>query len=483
MSSVAKILVADDEPSVLSGIQKGLSKHGYFVATAKDGLEAAEKLAKERFDLVLSDLKMPKADGIELLNRAKEIDRNIPFIMLTGYGTKENALLAMKLGAYDYIPKPFTINELTEVVNRAVKENKSAVDDEKIISKKISSSRISEFVEFLMKKNDVVAPIARGNGNIFARLEDSKSASLEYVTTTLPPKKFLLPVEEELFKFNREKGTVESGKREIKPTVLLGIHPADMQGILRLDQAFTEGYPEANYIERRKNTAIVGVLPKTDSKSFANDMGAGDTKAGFDLFMTKVFDTYIVDILTSKGKKLIDDYDGFEELGKEDVDQAKAVKKAKMREEQSLGCQPKDIQELVKMASDDKIWKELSAKCLSCGSCSLVCPTCYCFDVTDKLSLNLKEGARYRKWDSCQTDMFATVAGGENFREHREQRLKHRFMHKFSYFAGKFGTNMCVGCGRCARACVAGINPIDVIQKLSKEYGMLLVSKVFKYMN
>ena len=112
----------------------------------------------------------------------------------------------------------------------------------------------------------------------------------------------------------------------------------------------------------------------------------------------------------------------------------------------------------------------MSKKCLSCGSCNLVCPTCYCFDVTDRLQLNLKDGKRFRRWDSCQLDSFAAVATGENFRTERKNRLKHRLNRKCLYETSDYGKPSCVGCGRCARACVAGIDIKEAINILAERH-------------
>ena len=99
----------------------------------------------------------------------------------------------------------------------------------------------------------------------------------------------------------------------------------------------------------------------------------------------------------------------------------------------------------------------------------MVCPTCYCFDVADELALNLKKGERIRRWDACMLSDFAVVAGGENFRPKAKERLKHRIMRKFNYLMKKHGEAVCVGCGRCVRACLADISPKKITETLTGE--------------
>jgi DNA-binding NtrC family response regulator len=124
MGPKAKILVIDDEMVVLNSCRKILSAEGYELQTVRTGVEGLERLSREKFDLVLTDLMMPEMSGIEVLKRIKLLDQDLVTIMMTGYSTVQTAVEAMKLGAYDYIPKPFTYEELLEAVERALEKKK-----------------------------------------------------------------------------------------------------------------------------------------------------------------------------------------------------------------------------------------------------------------------------------------------------------------------------------------------------------------------
>jgi DNA-binding NtrC family response regulator len=115
-----KILIADDEKNMLWALKKALKDENYRITTASDGMEAYNMAANEEPDLMLLDLRMPKMDGLEVLKKLKEEDRNIPVVMITAHGTMESAIDAMKLGAIDYISKPFDIEELSLVINKAL---------------------------------------------------------------------------------------------------------------------------------------------------------------------------------------------------------------------------------------------------------------------------------------------------------------------------------------------------------------------------
>ena len=117
---MAKLLVVDDEKNLRLVIQKEMSRVGHLVETAPDGEAAWEILEARDFDVLLCDINMPRLDGMALLRRVREKIANPPeIIMLTGQGTVETAIEAMKLGAYDYLTKPYRIAELAALVDQA----------------------------------------------------------------------------------------------------------------------------------------------------------------------------------------------------------------------------------------------------------------------------------------------------------------------------------------------------------------------------
>lgn len=121
-NKLAKILVVDDDQGSLSAMQEVLDRAGYEVIAVRSGAEAYQLLNATQFDLVLTDLKMPTIDGMEILNAAKRIDPNIGVIIITGYGSIENAVNAMKSGALHYLSKPINIDELRVVVKNALEK-------------------------------------------------------------------------------------------------------------------------------------------------------------------------------------------------------------------------------------------------------------------------------------------------------------------------------------------------------------------------
>ncbi len=137
------ILVVDDENSIRELLQEYLSLEGYKVDTAKDGNDAYEYLRKSYYDIVLTDLEMPGMNGIELLKKANSQGLNHKFIILTGFGTVETAIMALKLGAVDYILKPFKLEELGLIIKKAIQRRR--LEEENIqLKEALSLYQISE---------------------------------------------------------------------------------------------------------------------------------------------------------------------------------------------------------------------------------------------------------------------------------------------------------------------------------------------------
>ncbi len=119
-----KILVVDDEDIVRTSCNRALTPEGYEVKMARNGLDGLKMASEEHFDLVLTDLKMPDMDGIEVLRKIKEQWPGVEVIIITGYQTVDTAVKAIKLGAFDYIEKPFTPDALVAAVTKALEQRK-----------------------------------------------------------------------------------------------------------------------------------------------------------------------------------------------------------------------------------------------------------------------------------------------------------------------------------------------------------------------
>ncbi len=326
----------------------------------------------------------------------------------------------------------------------------------------LPQEHVAQFVEHLMQKGAVFGPKSKGKKFVFDRISSPEEAVLDYQTTILPPKKFFQPPVEPLFKFNRAELKVEDPVEELPDTkIMLGIHNYDMHGILRLDYAMTRGTVDEAWVERRKGWIFIGVSYEPDDFHFAPSVGIDvSNREGLDLFLNRGKNGYVVEVLTEKGEELVKDFNMF----KDDIE----VLDEDVRFHNRILPHYEDLPDLLARSYDHPVWQKMAERCFSCGSCTLVCPTCYCFDVVDELNLNLVEGERKRKWDSCQLLPFTEVAGGEVFRKDRSARVAHRIYRKFKYITDHYGKPFCVGCGRCTRSCTAKISITEIVNEIAR---------------
>jgi sulfhydrogenase subunit beta (sulfur reductase) len=335
---------------------------------------------------------------------------------------------------------------------------------------KIGKQDLDLFVSVLPAFGEVYAPIKRGNGFAFERPTQWSDVQLNYPRTILPPKKLLLPPRETTFAFDPNQGFQDKLAEASKPMVLFGVHPYDIYGLNILDRVFAQAkYPDPYYIARRKSTTVIGIDFVPDDKHTAGSMNSDFVDHGFDLFLSDIGDEYLVIVGTSRGDDIVT-MSGCLMQKPTEADFAAYKQRSKTRRDAyQTHLKMEDLPEILEMEYHSKVWDEFGARCLSCGSCSMVCPTCYCFDICDEVDLGSRAGRRIRSWDSCLFKTHALVAGGENFRGARSSRVKFRFYHKQRGFVAEYGRPSCVGCGRCVEVCPAKINIITVIETIRGE--------------
>jgi len=319
---------------------------------------------------------------------------------------------------------------------------------------------------------EVVGAKRKDNKYAFGKLADASQLCLDYDLALYPPKTYLLPPKETLIKFELGEEPRVKPVVETEPVILFGVHPYDIKAIELLDAAFSGTNSDVNYLSRREKAIIIGIdCLNPNPNAFCASLGTAITDTGFDLMLTDIGTSYVVRIGSSKGEELLKNYAVTREATRLELAQGdEARQRALGRYKVTLDVSVGELPELFDRSWDSPVFKEKGEKCFSCGSCTMVCPTCFCFDVQDDMALDLKQGERYRQWDGCMFADFALVAGGENFRRDRETRFRHRMYRKQKYLWERYGKLGCVGCGRCTTACLADIaNPADTINRLKAE--------------
>ncbi len=286
------------------------------------------------------------------------------------------------------------------------------------------------FISRLSKLQKVIAPVSRGYNNFsFEEVTSGACVALKYIPTIIPPKKLFMPQRETLLEFDTSKGLNAEAVVEYEKITIFGVHTCDLAGIQCLNMVFSERPRDHNYLMRKRNINIIGLECNEYCDEFASCALANTStpSGGYDLFFTDLGDYFIVHINTQIGEDIVEAAKFFEGADISHLEELTGLRKRKrslFRNEVAL--EPRYIPALFDRSYNSRVWDDLDERCLACGNCTHVCPTCYCFDIKDEINLTLTAGRRYRVWDSCQLETFAMVAGGENFRTERSSRQRHR---------------------------------------------------------
>ncbi len=337
----------------------------------------------------------------------------------------------------------------------------------------LRKGNLPEFIASIKTSTKLVAPVDKGSNSFaFEEISTSQDISLKYIPTILPPKKYFMPQYETLLEYDTTDGQNMNAVVEIEDTVIFGVHTCDIAGIQCLNTVFSDRPKDANYLIRKNHISIIGLECNDYCDSFANCalMGNEVPNGGYDLLFTDLGELFLVHVNTYEGDRIQEQSGVCEDAQAIHMEQLEALRKEKRKIfVNEVDVDLSKIPQLFERSLKSTIWDSIGDRCLSCGNCTNVCPTCYCFDVVDELNLDLKTGKRIRVWDSCQNERFAKVAGGESFRETRTRRKKHRFYRKFSYPVERFNKFFCTGCGRCTRTCMAKISLKETLEQIVKE--------------
>lgn len=325
----------------------------------------------------------------------------------------------------------------------------------------------------------LIGPVAKGDRFFYQEVQDPALLNLAFNYSTYSPRNFLFPATETLFSFDRSKGAFSA--RTIindRPLAFVGVHPCDIHAIQLLDKVFEKDHADEHYLARRRRTFIVGVdcaRPCTEG-AFCGDMQTNSAKNGFDVMLFPL-DTAGANVAlwgvtfgSDDGERWILSSPAAQlptPLSQQAFEKYQQAKTAAFPRQ--LTSRFDELASLMDQSYDSLLWDATARRCYSCGSCNLVCPTCYCFNIYDELDLNGCTGERRREWDGCMLHEFASVAGGHNFRSKTSHRLRHRIYRKAGWIRQQTGMSGCVGCGRCCRACTAKISILELINQLAQE--------------
>jgi ferredoxin len=242
----------------------------------------------------------------------------------------------------------------------------------------------------------------------------------------------------------------------------IGVRACELSAMAVQDRVFAAApYPDAGFVRRRRDAFIVAVnCGEAGGTCFCVSMQTGPrAAAGFDLALTELLDAaghrFLVEVGSDAGAAMLARLD-HRAASQADI-AAAAAAVAHATAHQGRAMQTAGLKELLQENPDHPRWDAVAARCLSCGNCTMVCPTCFCTTVEDHTDLTGQSAERVRSWDSCFTMDFSYLHGG-SVRQSGQARYRQWMTHKLASWIDQFGTSGCVGCGRCITWCPVGID-------------------------
>lgn len=331
---------------------------------------------------------------------------------------------------------------------------------------KINKTHWTTGIEKAQENYNLFAPVKDENGYFFKEIGKNQVPDIECPDTIMSPKSILFPQTEKILETSLDESTKDHHqmKRTVAdytPRAVLGIRPYDAKAIELVKLNFiNEEYTDPYWKDLYEATTFVGMaVHKPSQYDFSTSVDCGPfSEQGLDILLADMDDHYLAKVLTEKGENFSkacgfkDETDAKEGQVLLDVLRKEAEKNIKtVIETNQLSA--KNILDL----HEAPFWEDIAFSCINCGTCTYICPTCWCFDIQDEVKN--KEASRFRNWDTCMSSLFTRHATGHNPRATKLQRVRQRFMHKLKYFLDKYDQGiMCVGCGRCVKSCPVNID-------------------------
>ncbi|MEW6379935.1 MAG: 4Fe-4S dicluster domain-containing protein [bacterium] len=343
-------------------------------------------------------------------------------------------------------------------------------------TKLITRNSLKKLMRDLLTVFEIVAPVQGEAVSAFQRISAYEEIGWPDSNTARSPKEFFLPPADGLFRFQQtgRETLLSEPANHHGPRIILGVRPCDAAALAIMDRVFSEKGIDVHYTALRDNTLVIGQpCWKPGKDCFCTSVGINPTASlNMDIMLTDLRDErFLVDIVSPKGE---DFFSYFSHFFQEPEDLPRALS-AQTREMVFYLGEDKmfDLRVIKKWLDnnfENPLWTKTAARCIGCGACSFLCPTCHCFDFTDESTYqdNSFQGLRKRVWDSCSFSHF-TQTPTHQPRPTQDRRFRQRIMHKFKYSFDRYQQLACVGCGRCRSLCPVGIDLVEVLVSISRQ--------------
>jgi sulfhydrogenase subunit beta (sulfur reductase) len=326
----------------------------------------------------------------------------------------------------------------------------------------LKKADINKFITEVIKNGfRVYGPVKQEDDVSFSEFKGADDISFDYFNFTLPPKRHFFPFSEPICTYKDK--TVSQTPLPEEKAMIFGIRPCDARSFSFLDSVFIdEKAVDPYYRNRRDNTIVVSLACNEPLPTcFCTSVGGSPAgKEGTDILAFDTGDSLFFKSCSEKGKSFLESYTKLlSKPGQADIKAAEDLAAAAEKKVSPVNI--KKAAQKLKEKFYNPVWDELALRCLGCGVCTFLCPTCYCFGLYDE------RDKRIRVQDSCMYREFTLEASGHNPRTTQNERMRQRVMHKFLYTVENFGETFCVGCGRCVTNCPVNMdireNIVEVI--------------------
>lgn len=350
----------------------------------------------------------------------------------------------------------------------------------------LPAERLKDLFSYLQQEYDIIGPTVRDEAIVYDRVSSPDDLPVgwtdqqdngtyrimeikekKYFHYTVGPtswKRFLFPPILHTHRIHKKKDSyeIEPASNDVPRYAFIGVKPCELTAIQVQDTVFTGGaYIDTHYQKAREQIFIVATnCTKANSTCFCVSMNSGpQAESGFDIVLTEVHEKKAHYFVLQSGSKAGDNLIKKLELKEVDQTQAEMMEAVIKNTSDSMGRQlnTDGLAELLYDNLTHPHWDKIAKKCMSCGNCTMVCPTCFCSTVEDVTALGGEYTDRVRKWDSCFSMEYSYIHGG-SVRSSISARYRQWLTHKLAGWHDQFGMSGCVGCGRCITWCPVGID-------------------------